>query len=87
MSVSAELHLAYKVANAPLNPKDPDFACPGAPHYHREKFDKMVAMPFAPNSLFVFTKTNNSFHGVEPVGDPDCRRWLLLYDIHMREKK
>ncbi len=40
-----------------------------------------VGMPFAPNSLFVFLKTDSSFHGVEPVSDPDTRRWLLLYDI------
>ena len=39
-------------------------------------------MPFLPNSLFLFLKTDASFHGVETVGDPDCRRWLLLYDIY-----
>jgi hypothetical protein len=22
---------------------------------------------------------------VEPVADPDCRRWLLLYDIYARD--
>ena len=40
--------------------------------------------PFVPNAMFVFLKTDNSFHGVEPVADPDCRRWLLLYDIYAR---
>jgi hypothetical protein len=34
--------------------------------------------------MFAFFKTDNSFHGVEPVADPDCRRWLLLYDIYVR---
>jgi hypothetical protein len=38
-------------------------------------------MPFKPNSLFTFVKGDNSFHGVEPVGDPDTRRWLLLFDV------
>jgi hypothetical protein len=42
-------------------------------------------MPFVPNSLFVFLKTDRSFHGVEPVTDPDVRRWLLLYDIFARK--
>jgi len=42
-------------------------------------------MPFVPNSLFCFLKTHNSFHGVEPVGDAHCKRWLLLYDIYARE--
>jgi hypothetical protein len=35
--------------------------------------------------MFAFFKTNNSFHGVEPVGDPGTKRWLLLYDIFYRE--
>jgi len=26
-----------------------------------------------------------SFHGVEPVTDPDTKRWLLLYDIYVRQ--
>jgi hypothetical protein len=35
--------------------------------------------------LFVFFKTDNSFHGVEPVTDPNTKRWLLLYDIYVRQ--
>jgi len=65
-------------------PKNRQFRCPGGPHYDREKFDRMWTMPFLPNSLFVFCKTDNSFHGVEPVTAPDTRRWLLLYDIFHR---
>lgn len=38
-------------------------------------------MPFLPNSMFAFVKADTSFHGVEPVTDPDVRRWLRLYDI------
>ena len=63
-------------------PKDRSFRCPGGPHYSRDGFERLATMPFMPNSLFVFLKTNNSFHGVEPVQDPDTRRWLLLYDIY-----
>jgi hypothetical protein len=65
-------------------PKDPAFKCPGGPHYGFENFVRLHTMPFLPNSLFVFCKTDNSFHGVEPVTDPDTRRWLLLYDIYAR---
>ena len=64
-------------------PNDPDFRCPGGPHHNRNQFTRLHTNPFAPNSLFAFFKTDNSFHGVEPVGDPDCRRWLLLYDIYV----
>jgi hypothetical protein len=63
-------------------PKDPSFSCPGGPHYPFERFMRLHTMPFLPNSLFVFLKSNNSFHGVEPVTDPDIRRWLLLFDVY-----
>lgn len=65
-------------------PKDPDFRCEGGPHYKHAGFERIWTMPFLPNSLFAFFKTDNSFHGVEPVSDPDTRRWLLLYDIYHR---
>lgn len=62
-------------------PKDRAARCPGGPHYGYDEFDRAATMPFLPNSMFAFVKTDNSFHGVEPVNDPDVRRWLLLYDI------
>jgi len=64
-------------------PKDPTFRCPGTAHHDRDGFDRVATMPFTPNSLFAFVKTNQTFHGVESVEDPDPRRWLLLYDIKM----
>jgi hypothetical protein len=63
-------------------PKDRQLRCPGVAHHQHESFDRVWTMPFVPNSLFAFFKTDFSFHGVEPVKDPDCRRWLLLYDIY-----
>jgi hypothetical protein len=67
-------------------PKDPNFRCSGGPHYPFNMFDRMVTMPFMPNSLFTFVKGDNSFHGVEPVGDPGTRRWLLLYDVFVHQE-
>jgi hypothetical protein len=64
-------------------PKDPAFACPGGPHYPFDGFDRVKTMPFVPNSMFAFVKGDKSFHGVEPVTDPNVRRWLLLYDIKL----
>jgi hypothetical protein len=66
-------------------PKDGTYTCPGRPHYGFENFQRVVTMPFKPNTLFAFVKTDNSFHGVEPVTDPDTKRWLLLYDIYHRQ--
>jgi hypothetical protein len=65
-------------------PKERNFRCAGGPHYQHAHFDRLWTMPFVPNSLFVFFKTDASFHGVEPIGDADTRRWLLLYDIFHR---
>jgi hypothetical protein len=67
-------------------PKDRDFRCPGGPHHPHAQFDRVWTMPFRPNSLFAFLKTNVSFHGVEPVNDPGIRRWLLLYDIYSKNQ-
>jgi hypothetical protein len=62
-------------------PRQPGFRCAGGPHYPFEQFERIVTMPYVPNTMFAFLKTDNSFHGVEPVRDEDYRRHLLLYDI------
>jgi hypothetical protein len=62
-------------------PIDPDFSCQGGPHYSHKLFKKVKTMEYRPNALFAFFKTDNSFHGVEPIGDADVLRDLLLYDI------
>ena len=64
-------------------PKDPGFTCPGGPHHGFEGFDRLATMPFVPNSLFGFVKTDNSFHGVEPFLATGAGRWLLLYDLRL----
>ena len=65
-------------------PKDFNFKCNGGPHHPRENFEKITTMPFLPNSLFCFPKTDNSFHGVEKI-ETDEKRWLLLYDLYLNE--
>ena len=67
-------------------PKDPAFRCPTGIHHSPEGFNRVATMPFLPNSLFTFVRSDISFHGVEPVGDPDCRRWLLLFTIYARPR-
>jgi hypothetical protein len=62
-------------------PRDPAFRCPGGPHYPFEMFERVVTMPYVPNTLFAFFKTDNSFHGVEPLRDENVRRHLLFYDL------
>ena len=65
-------------------PKDPGFRCLTGRHHPIDAFDRMVTMPFLPNSLFTFVRSDTSFHGVEPVGDPDCRRWLMIFTVYAR---
>lgn len=64
-------------------PKEPGFTCPGGPHYMYEIFDRVTTLPFVPNALFAFAKTDNSFHGVERFEEPNAGRWLLLLDLYL----
>lgn len=64
-------------------PLDPEFRCPGGPHHPYGKFQRVKTMEYKPNTLFAFFKTDNSFHGVEPIADKDVLRDVLLYDIRV----
>ncbi len=64
-------------------PLDRSFTCEGGPHYDFDKFVKVDTMPYRPNSLFCFLRTNVSFHGVEPIADKEVARDLILYDIRV----
>jgi hypothetical protein len=66
-------------------PKDPSFTCGGGPHHGFEGFDRLLTVPYVPNTLFGFIKTPNAFHGVEPVSEPNVKRALLLYDIRTQD--
>ncbi len=62
-------------------PKDYNFTCEGGPHHDRELFDQIFTAPYMPNSALGFFKTNNSFHGVEPVIGEKIERNLIQYSI------
>ncbi len=68
-------------------PRDPSFRCRGGPHHPHELFHKVRTMEYKPNSLFAFIKNDRSFHGVEPIGDADVLRDILLYDVRVIEPK
>jgi hypothetical protein len=68
-------------------PIDPDFRCQGGPHHKHAKFHLVRTMEYKPNSLFAFFKTDNSFHGVEPIKDEQIERDVLLYDIQIERSK
>ena len=64
-------------------PKDPGFGCKGGPHYPFEMFRKAATMPFRPNALFAFAKTDHAFHGVDQITDAGVARDLLLYNLYV----
>jgi hypothetical protein len=72
-------------------PKDPTFACPKGTHYSFEDFIKVKTVPYKPNSLLAFLRSDRSFHGVEPLSEQDVtagNRDLIqyvLYDKQARE--
>lgn len=76
----SSLHL-YDHGTSIYLPIDQTFRCEGGPHYAYENFVKIATMPFIPNSLFGFFKTNFSFHGVEPITIP-VRRDVLLWNLY-----
>ena len=69
-------------------PKDPDFIASHKQygHFNKDLFHKVITMPFVPNSAFCFVKTNNAFHGVEPLEKEDTDRWVLLFDVFISEE-
>lgn len=64
-------------------PKKKGFTCDGHKHHSFEKFDRLGSVPFLPNSLFLFAKTPNSFHGVQPLDDRCVERKLLINNIRV----
>jgi hypothetical protein len=64
-------------------PRDPAFTCKGGPHHPHHLFSKVRTMEYKPNTLFDFIKNDRSFHGVEPIGDEEVLRDILLYDIRV----
>lgn len=63
-------------------PLDAGFTCTGGPHYPYSDFRLVRTAPYVPNTLFVFFRTDRSFHGVEPVREESVERNLLLYNVY-----
>jgi len=75
----AQAHLGTSI----FAPLDPAFRCAGGPHYSFDQFRLTETVPYVPNTLFVFFRTDQSFHGVEPIHDENVERNLLLYNIYV----
>jgi hypothetical protein len=65
-------------------PKDKSFRCKGGPHHLREAFNPVRTVPYKPNSVFAFMRTDVSFHGVEPIQDEAVCRDILDFEIRIK---
>ncbi len=68
-------------------PKVEGFRSWKSDHHPHEKFDLIRTFDNVPNSLFVFMKTDDSFHGVQPGDYPNVGRDLMLWFPEMRKKR
>ena len=71
---------APELGTSLYRPREPGFVCAGGPHYPHAKFERVTTLPYRPNTLLAFPKSQLCFHGVEPVA-AGRQRDLLLYDI------
>jgi len=65
-------------------PATPGLRDEGGRHHKFDGFKRVATMPYVPNALFAFFKTDHSFHGVDTIGDPGIERDLLLYNIYVQ---
>jgi hypothetical protein len=63
-------------------PRQRGFEFHGGQHLPFEHFRRVATMPYVPNSLFAFARSDVSFHGVEPITDAEVERNLLLYNVY-----
>ncbi len=68
-------------------PKEDGFTCAGGPHYLHDSFHEVYRAPYKPNSALCFLKTNNSFHGVEPVAEGEERNLFHFFYKKISTKK
>jgi hypothetical protein len=62
-------------------PKDGSRKYSGHEHHSFKEFDKVSTIPFVPNSVFGFLRSDCSFHGVEPIQTQEKERISLCYTI------
>lgn len=67
-------------------PVQRSYRCRGGPHHGFENFHHVATAPFVLGGGVIFAKTDNSFHGVEPIAVASGRhRDLLLLDYRLKQ--
>ena len=89
------MYLAPDESNAHLGtslyrPKDSGFTCHNSIHYPFEDFVRVKTVPYKPNSLLAFMRSDISFHGVEPLSEQDVNtsgRDVIQYVLHDKQAR
>jgi hypothetical protein len=64
-------------------PKDASFTCPDSKHYSFDDFTRVKTVPYRPNSLLAFMRSDVSFHGLEPLST--AGRDVIQYVLHDKQ--
>ena len=66
-------------------PIDPQFNCRTGKHYRSKGFKEVKKIPFKPNTLLAFPRTNQSFHGVETLKIDNLDRKMLMINMQLED--
>ena len=74
------------LGTALYEPKDKDFHSKNEikGHYPIEDFNLVKKVDFLPNTLFIFPRTNESYHGVQTINIESAERNLLLLNYYFK---
>lgn len=75
-----------KYGTAIYRPDLPGVRSDGSRHFGFDGFTRLATMPCRANSMFAFQRNDVSFHGVEPIEEPDCERDVLLYILRWQDR-
>lgn len=81
---------AEHLGTSVYRPRQAGFSCPDSKHYPFEDFIRVKTLPYRPNSLLAFVRSDVSFHGLEPLSERDVAstgRDVIQYVIHDKAKR
>jgi hypothetical protein len=76
---------AERLGTSLYRPKTAGFGCHDSKHYPFEDFVRVKTLPYRPNSLLAFVRSDISFHGLEPLTEADVSnegRDVIQYVVH-----
>ena len=81
---------AVHLGTSLYRPKDPAFSCHNSTHYPFENFVRVKTVPYKPNSMLAFMRSDVSFHGLEALSEKDVTtsgRDVIQYVLHNKQAR